>query len=297
MTNFDYNEYYKILGSRVDRVMDDYLPREDVFPEVLAEILRYSVFAGGKRLRPSLLLATVEAFGQNSEPLLPAAAALEFMHTYSLIHDDLPAMDNDDYRRGKLTSHKKFGEAAAILAGDGLMSLAFHALADSEIRPDLLVKMIKELADASGIRGMVAGQMADMYYENKEVNSETLDFIHQYKTAAMIVAPLRMGAISCLASEDTLAALTEFGVALGLAFQVMDDLLDVIGDQEQLGKRPGVDVRKGKATYPALYGVEASHKMVDQQTARAISALEQAKELRSPEYLSGIAQLLAERNR
>ncbi|MCI0183136.1 polyprenyl synthetase family protein [Sulfoacidibacillus ferrooxidans] len=296
MTSFNYDEYYKNLGDSVNKTMDKYLTPDPNFPELLNEVIRYSVFAGGKRLRPVLLLATLEAFGIESTPLLPAAAALEFLHTYSLIHDDLPAMDNDDYRRGKLTSHKRFGEAAAILAGDGLLALAFRAIVDCLIEPDLLILMIKELAEASGVRGMVAGQMADMYYEHKTVTPDMLEFIHEHKTAAMIAAPLRMGAIAASASDESIALLTEFGYSIGLAFQVMDDLLDVIGNDQELGKRSRVDEERGKATYVSVYGIEESKKLVDKQTAHAISLIQHVKELEHPEYLIGIAKYLSKRS-
>lgn len=296
MTSFNYDEYYKNLGDSVNKTMDKYLTPDPNFPELLNEVIRYSVFAGGKRLRPVLLLATLEAFGIESTPLLPAAAALEFLHTYSLIHDDLPAMDNDDYRRGKLTSHKRFGEAAAILAGDGLLALAFRAIVDCLIQPDLLILMIKELAEASGVRGMVAGQMADMYYEHKTVTPDMLEFIHEHKTAAMIAAPLRMGAIAASASDESIALLTEFGYSIGLAFQVMDDLLDVIGNDQELGKRSRVDEERGKATYVSVYGIEESKKLVDKQTAHAISLIQHVKELEHPEYLIGIAKYLSKRS-
>ncbi|MCY0893155.1 MAG: polyprenyl synthetase family protein [Acidibacillus sp.] len=296
MTSFNYDEYYKNLGDSVNKTMDKYLTPDPNFPELLNEVIRYSVFAGGKRLRPVLLLATLEAFGIESTPLLPAAAALEFLHTYSLIHDDLPAMDNDDYRRGKLTSHKRFGEAAAILAGDGLLALAFRAIVDCLIQPDLLILMIKELAEASGVRGMVAGQMADMYYEHKTVTPDMLEFIHEHKTAAMIAAPLRMGAIAASASDESIALLTEFGYSIGLAFQVMDDLLDVIGNDQELGKRSRVDKERGKATYVSVYGIEESKKLVDKQTAHAISLIQHVKELEHPEYLIGIAKYLSKRS-
>lgn len=296
MTSFNYDEYYKNLGDSVNKTMDKYLTPDPTFPGLLNEVIRYSVFAGGKRLRPVLLLATLEAFGIESTPLLPAAAAVEFLHTYSLIHDDLPAMDNDDYRRGKLTSHKRFGEAAAILAGDGLLALAFRAIVDCLIQPDLLILMIKELAEASGVRGMVAGQMADMYYEHKTISPDMLEFIHEHKTAAMIAAPLRMGAIAASASDESIALLTEFGYSIGLAFQVMDDLLDVIGNDQELGKRSRADEERGKATYVSVYGIEESKKLVDKQTAHAISLIQHVKELEHPEYLIGIAKYLSKRS-
>ncbi|PWI58780.1 polyprenyl synthetase family protein [Sulfoacidibacillus thermotolerans] len=296
MSNRDYSAYYMRLVDRIERAMEVYLPKPDAFPEELAEAMRYSVFAGGKRLRPVLLLATVEAFGKDSTPLLPAACALEFLHTYSLIHDDLPAMDNDDYRRGKLTNHKKFGEATAILAGDGLLTLSFHTLAASAVQADLVVRMVQELADASGVHGMVAGQVADMYYEKRPVTPEALEFIHLHKTAALIVAPLRMGAIASGASEGALTSLSEFGRSLGLAFQIMDDLLDVFGDEQQLGKRPGVDAKLGKATYPALYGVEESRNWLERHSQKAFAVLRETPELEHPEYLEAIVHFLSHRD-
>ncbi|MBI1737525.1 MAG: polyprenyl synthetase family protein [Candidatus Rokubacteria bacterium] len=238
--------------------------------------MRYSVFAGGKRLRPILVIAGAEAVGAPAESVLPAACALEMIHTYSLIHDDLPAMDDDDYRRGRLTNHKVFGDAVAILAGDGLLTLAFRAIADNAAHVGdarLVCAAVAEIADAAGTRGMVGGQVVDIESEGKPVTPETLDYIHLHKTAALIRGALRVGAMLGGGDAAAVAAITRAGDRLGLAFQIVDDILDVEGNLAELGKTAGSDVRKKKATYPAIHGLETSHVKARELIADAVAAL------------------------
>lgn len=261
----------------INDALDRYLPVKDTEPGIIHEAMRYSVFAGGKRLRPVIFLAAAEAVGGSGEDLLPAACALELIHTYSLIHDDLPVMDNDDYRRGQLTSHKMFGEAIAVLSGDALLTLAFGLMAESglsgNVSPQIVVDVIREVAMAAGSLGMIGGQVVDIQSENKLISKETLTYIHSHKTGALFRAAVRAGALMGGAEEAELASLTEYADNLGLAFQITDDILDIEGDPEKLGKTIGSDERKNKSTYPALYGLPESRKMAADSVAKAVAAL------------------------
>ena len=253
------------------------LPPSGAAPEKVHQAIRWSVFAGGKRFRPALLLAVGQAFGAAVEQLIATACAFEMIHTYSLIHDDLPAMDDDDLRRGRPTCHIRFDEATAILAGDALQTLAFQTIADDErLDTATRIRLISELARAAATPdGMVAGQALDMEAEARQVNGGQLQEIHRLKTGALIVGAARCGAIIGAADEDELGAVTNYAAHLGLLFQITDDLLDVTASAEQLGKTPGKDVRSRKATYPALYGIdEAREKAVNAHRA-ACEALEQ----------------------
>jgi geranylgeranyl diphosphate synthase type II len=275
VSEFDLKAYLDERRQQVDEALDRFLPPEGTPPARIHEAMRYSVLAGGKRLRPILVIAGAEAAGGRAEDVLPAACALELIHTYSLIHDDLPAMDDDDYRRGRLTSHKVFGEAMAILAGDALLTLAFRLLAGSPADPAAVRDVIVEVADAAGTAGMVGGQVVDIESEGKAISAETLEYIHRCKTAALIRASLRTGALLAGAPPAALATITEAGERLGLAFQIVDDILDVEGSLAELGKSAGSDVRKQKATYPALHGIEASR-------TKARTLIEEAKVLLAP---------------
>lgn len=255
------NAYLSRRASEVNEWLACLVPSEDVEPRQLHSAMRYSLLAGGKRLRPALVLASGEAFGAATDDLMPAACAIEMIHTYSLIHDDLPAMDNDDLRRGRPTCHKAFGEALAILAGDALLTQAFRVLtADAPQRdPAKQVRVIREIATAAGsVEGMIGGQMADIENEGKSVDAETLEHIHRSKTGALITAPVVVGGIIAGASESQLTTLRAFGERIGLAFQIADDILDVTATREQLGKTPGKDLAASKATYPSVHGIEAS---------------------------------------
>ncbi len=259
----------------IERALDELLPPENAPPTSIHRSIRYSVFAGGKRIRPILCLEAARIFEHDPKAAIPAACALEFIHTYSLIHDDLPALDNDDLRRGKPTCHKQFGEATAILAGDALLTLAFETLAAAPVEPSRRVAVIREVARAAGTRnGMVGGQVADLEAEGQEVRPELLEYIHRSKTAALIRASVVAGALCGGASEADVARLGHFGENIGWAFQVVDDILDVEESSAALGKTAGKDRAQRKATYPALYGLEKSHQFAKELATRAIGELE-----------------------
>ena len=259
----------------VEKALDRFLPKPTAKPATLHKAMRYSLFAGGKRLRPILCIAAAEACGGEPSKAIPASCAVECIHTYSLIHDDLPCMDNDDFRRGKPTSHKVFGEGVAVLAGDALLTIAFEILAHAESSTRYrMPALIHELANASGSLWLIGGQVADLEGEGKKIDGAQLKFIHQSKTAALLTASIRLGAMSANASEQKLASLTTFGKSLGLAFQVIDDILDVTQTSEKLGKSAGKDVAAQKATYPAVFGLEKSRKEASRLTNAALAALE-----------------------
>jgi len=263
MSAFDLETYLKDKRVLVDAALERFLPGEDVQPPTVHRAMRYSVQAGGKRLRPILVIAGAEAVGAPPATVMPTACALEMIHTYSLIHDDLPAMDDDDYRRGRLTNHKMFGDAVAILAGDALLTLAFKLVADNAALvsdPRVVCDVVAAIAEASGTFGMVGGQVVDIESEGKAITPETLEYIHRHKTAALLRGSLWVGARLGGADAAALAAIDDAGQSLGLAFQIVDDILDVEGSLEALGKTAGSDARKQKATYPALHGLEVSRR-------------------------------------
>ncbi|HEY7433526.1 MAG TPA: farnesyl diphosphate synthase, partial [Methylomirabilota bacterium] len=255
--SFDLGAYMKQRADAVDVALERVLPAETLRPETLHKAMRYSVFAGGKRLRPVLVIAGAEAVGGTAEQVMPTACAMELIHTYSLVHDDLPAMDNDDFRRGAPTNHKVFGEAMAILAGDALLTLAFRLVADNAGASTALRDVVVDIADAAGHKGMVAGQVADLEAEGRRVGADVVDYIHAHKTGALIRTSLRIGAMLCGADAAQVRALSVAGADLGLAFQIVDDILDVVSSSEELGKTAGKDQIQQKATYPAIHGIEA----------------------------------------
>ena len=273
----DLQAYLKERRALVDQALEAFLPPEDTPPPSVHRAMRYSVMAGGKRLRPILVIAGTEAVGGAPDTVMPTACALELIHTYSLIHDDLPAMDDDDYRRGRPTSHKVFGEAIAILAGDALLTLAFRLIADNAPLvkdPAVLRDVVAEVAGAAGTFGMVGGQVVDIESEGKRVTAETLEYIHTHKTAALIRASLRAGAMLGGGHPGAVEAITAAGDALGLAFQIVDDILDVEGNLAELGKSAGSDERKKKVTYPAHHGLDASRREARRLVEHAIAALD-----------------------
>ena len=288
-------EFLTQARKTVDRELDRLLPAESISPTNIQAAIRWSVFAGGKRFRPALLLAVGETFGALHESLLATACALEMIHTYSLVHDDLPAMDNDDLRRGRPTCHVRFGEATAILAGDALLTLAFKTISeDDNLSAAKRVLLIAEIAKAAGTPdGMIAGQSFDLEAESQNVGAADLEKIHRLKTAALIVAAAHCGAIIAEASTAELEAITDYAGQLGLLFQITDDLLDVTATAETIGKTPGKDVRSSKATYPALYGIEATRKHLAGAHAAACAALGSID--RPTDLLSGIADFILER--
>jgi geranylgeranyl diphosphate synthase, type II len=259
----------------VDAALDRLMPAENAQPPSIHGAMRYSVMAGGKRVRPILCLESARIFVEDVTPVLPVACALEFIHTYSLIHDDLPALDNDDLRRGKPTCHKKFGEATAILAGDALLTLAFETLANAPIDASRRVAILSHVGASAGtVNGMVGGQVADLEAEGRAIEPAELEYIHRSKTAALIRASVVSGAIGGGADDSNVARLKRFGETIGWAFQVVDDILDVEESSTALGKTAGKDAAQKKATYPALYGLEKSRQFASELESRAMAELE-----------------------
>ena len=285
--------------TRVDLALESFLPDEVKMPHVLHKAMRYSIFAGGKRIRPVLILAACEAVNGHSELALPAACAMEMIHTYSLIHDDLPAMDDDDFRRGRPTSHKVFGEANAILAGDALLTEAFRLLTcsvpGSEVAPEVQLRVANIVARAAGSAGMVGGQIVDMESEGAdvEVDLPTLEYIHTHKTGALIKASIEVGALLGGSSEQEFKALSRYGEISGLAFQIADDILDVVGDQNVLGKDVGSDESRGKATYVSLLGISESRSRADELRNMALETIDGLGEKAEP--LRQIVNYIVER--
>ena len=262
----------------IDAAICGYLPEETAYPESIHKSMLYSVLAGGKRLRPVLVIAAAEAVGGNRNDVLPFAVAAEFIHTYTLIHDDLPALDNDELRRGKPTNHKVFGEAIAVLAGDALLTHAFYLMTNSRLMSTIpaerLLQAAHDMASAIGTSGMIGGQVVDIESEEKPIDAETLEYIHVHKTGRLIKACIRCGTILSQANTDQLEALSHYGEQIGLAFQIVDDILDITAEQSLLGKDVGSDVDKGKATYPALYGLDGSRRRAEELVEGGIACLE-----------------------
>jgi geranylgeranyl diphosphate synthase, type II len=289
-------DYIAAQQKTVDAALERWVPAETENPPTIHRAMRYSLFAGGKRIRPLLAIAAAEAISDAPIGIEWAACVLELIHTYSLIHDDLPALDNDDLRRGRPTCHKVFGDAMAILAGDALLTLAFEVLAKLEnVDAGRRISLVSELATASGtVGGMIGGQVNDIEGEEKFPTAQLLDSIHRAKTGALLRASVRMGAIYAGASEEQLTALTEFGEHVGLAFQIVDDILDVEQSSEALGKTAGKDAQQKKITFPAVYGMERSREMAEQERLAAHLALKMFDE--RAERLRELADWIVRRN-
>jgi geranylgeranyl diphosphate synthase, type II len=288
--------YIAAQQNRVDEALARWVPPETENPSIIHRAMRYSLFAGGKRIRPLLAIAAADAIVDSPPDIESAACALELIHTYSLIHDDLPALDNDDLRRGRPTCHKVFGDAMAILAGDALLTLAFEVLAKLEcVSAERRVQLVRELATAAGtVGGMIGGQVNDLEGERQNPTPELLDSIHRAKTGALLRASVRIGAIYAGANQDQLEALTRFGEHIGLAFQIVDDVLDVEQPSEALGKTAGKDAQQNKITFPGVYGIERSREMAQNELREAHAALELLD--RRSQRLHELADLIVRRS-
>ena len=268
----DIENYLQTWKKKVDNKLDEYLPREEESPSLLHKAMRYSVLAGGKRIRAILMLTTYSlSGGEDFDLIMPVSAAIEFIHSYSLIHDDLPAMDDDDYRRGILSSHKKFGEDIAILAGDALFSHAFYIISHSNIRADLKEEILRVLTKAIGNKGIIGGQIEDVISDSNEKNPKLLRYIHSHKTASFFSAACEIGAILAEANEKKILASRKGGLLIGMAFQIQDDILDVEGEKEEMGKEVRKD--KNKLTYPSVYGIDFSRKIAKKYSMLALEQL------------------------
>ena len=295
LRNVNIKTYLVSRQKLIERALDRYLPKANAKPATLHRAMRYSLFAGGKRLRPILCLAAAEACGGKIGNALPPACAMECIHTYSLVHDDLPSMDNDDFRRGRPTCHKIFGDGIAVLAGDALLTIAFEIVSNAKPAPryDTSI-LLREIAVAAGSQKLIAGQVADLEAEGRNVKRDQLQFIHENKTAAILRSSVRLGAMSANADARKLSAVTRFGQRLGLAFQIIDDILDVTQTSEILGKSAGKDVAARKATYPAVIGLEKSRAEARRLTRQAHNALSVFTN-RDAEPLHALANYLLER--
>ncbi len=291
----DISEYLAESRREVDLYLDRLLPGESEEPKTIHRAMRYSVFAGGKRLRPILILAAGQSLGGKRGTLLTLGAAVEMIHTYSLIHDDLPALDNDDLRRGVPTCHKVFGDAMAILAGDSLMTRSYQVLTElPEVDDQTRLAIIGEIAYATGSKGgMIGGQVLDLESEGKSIDASVLEYIHRSKTGALLTACVRCGALAAGASENELGILSEYGRKVGLAFQIVDDILDITTSSRELGKTAGKDLKVRKATYPALYGIDASREKAQELVSSSIGEIEALGEAADP--LRGLARFVFDR--
>ena len=291
----DFKEELKEKVKIVDEYMDKFLPPEDRYPDIISRAMRYSVFAGGKRLRPIMVMEACRAFGGDTEKVMPFACAIEMIHTYSLIHDDLPALDNDDYRRGRLTSHKMFGEDMAILAGDALLHHAFETMAEAcvELNDIKYTRAMLAIAQGAGVNGMVAGQVVDVISEGKEIDKATLDYIHKNKTAAMIIGALKAGAEAGGACGDDIKKMERVGELVGVAFQIQDDILDVTSTFEELGKPINSDEKNHKVTYATMFGIEKASRIVEEMSGEALDILKGMGE--KMDFLSRLTEYLIRR--
>ncbi len=296
LLTFELKPYLETKRSRIEAALDGFLPPVESAPFALHESIRYSVLSPGKRLRPTLVLAAAEAIGGTDDLVMPTACALECIHVFSLIHDDLPCMDNDDYRRGKLTNHKVYGDAMALLAGDALLTLAFQLIAENieTVPAERVLPTLRLIAVASGTWGMVGGQVVDMESQGQDVTSDTLRYIHAHKTGALLTASVVAGALLAGADDHQREQLTAYGGHIGLAFQIADDILDVTGDEAKLGKPVGSDEERDKATYPKLFGLEESRRRAHSEVDLALKAVERFDQGAEP--LRAIARYIVERD-
>ncbi len=292
----DFKSEFKRKIEDFEKIIDRYIPSEEEYPNIIFKAMRYSVFAGGKRIRPILLMSACELFGGDLKKAEPFASAIEMIHTYSLIHDDLPAMDNDDYRRGRLTSHKVFGEDIAILTGDALLHHSMETMANAclEFRGVESIKAMQIISNSSGVYGMLSGQVVDIISEGKEIDGKTLEYIHRNKTSALISASLKAGASIGGASDKDIEIMGEIGEKIGIAFQIQDDILDVTSTTEILGKPVGSDEKNNKVTYVSMYGLEKSKRDVERLSNEAISMLEVFGE--KSEFLLELTKYLIKRS-
>ncbi|EFD05116.1 MULTISPECIES: polyprenyl synthetase family protein [Peptostreptococcus] len=292
----DFKKELKERSIYIEDKIESYLPKEEGYQKTIFEAMNYSLRAGGKRLRPILLMEAYKLCQGQGEDFVPYSVAMEMIHTYSLIHDDLPALDNDDLRRGKPTNHIVFGEAMAILAGDALLNTAYETMLNAAFkhsRPEISLRAAYEISRGAGIYGMIGGQVVDVESEDKKIDKDKLDYIHMNKTAAMIVGSVRAGAILAGIDEDRLESLTKYAENIGLAFQIVDDILDIEGDEKLLGKRVGSDLDNDKSTYPSLLGIDASKKIVENLIEEAKTSLEVFAS--DAEFMNALADFIRDR--
>lgn len=292
----NFKEELKNRVVNIEDLLNEYMPKVEGYQKTIFDSMNYSLKAGGKRLRPILTLEACKLVGGNEKDAYPFAVAIEMIHTYSLIHDDLPALDNDDLRRGRKTNHKVYGEAMAILAGDGLLNYAYEIMLRESLskgEPERYLKAINEIAKASGIYGMIGGQVVDIESEGKSIDMEKLDFIHMNKTAAIIIGCMRAGAIIGGASEEELANVTKYAKNIGLSFQIVDDILDIVGDEAKLGKKVGSDIDNEKSTYPSLIGLEKSKETANKLIAEAKMSIDYIN--KDSEFLNNLADYIVDR--
>ena len=292
----NFNCELKNRVNKIEQILNEYMPKEEGYQKKVFESMNYSLKAGGKRLRPILTLEACKIVGGEEEDAIAFAVAIEMIHTYSLIHDDLPALDNDDLRRGRKTNHKVYGEAMAILAGDGLLNYAYEIMLKESIGkndPEKYLKAINEIAKSAGIYGMIGGQVVDIESEGKKIDMDKLDFIHMNKTAAIIIGCMRAGAIIGNATDKQLEDITKYAKNIGLSFQIVDDILDIVGDEAKLGKNVGSDIDNEKSTYPSLIGLEKSKEIANQLIKEAKASINQIS--KDNAFLNGLAEYIVDR--
>ena len=292
----EFKQCLKEKASFVEKVLKEYMPKEEGYQKTVIEAMNYSLSAGGKRLRPILTLEACKIVGGNEDEAIPFAIAIEMIHTYSLIHDDLPALDNDDLRRGRPTNHKVYGEAMGILAGDALLNYAFEVMLAGSINkenPEKYLKAINEIAKGAGIYGMIGGQVVDVESENKQIEKEKLDYIHMNKTAAMMLGCMRAGATIGGANSEQMEEITKYAKNIGLSFQIVDDILDIVGDEAKLGKKVGSDIENHKSTYPSLLGLDKSKEIAHNLIDEAKKSIEKLSD--DVDFLKGLAEYIIDR--